>query len=89
MALGARPVAVLSAVLQQFRWPLIMGLLAGTAFAGFGSKLLRVGLYGVSNLDPASYLMALGTLALIAFLSMLVPTARTLRLNVASILHHE
>jgi ABC-type antimicrobial peptide transport system permease subunit len=43
----------------------------------------------VSNLDPASYLTALGTLALIALLSMLVPAARTLRLNVASILHHE
>ena len=89
MALGARPVAVLSAVLQQFRWPLMIGLVAGTAFAGFGSKLLRVALYGVSNLDPASYLIALGMLALIASLSMLVPAARTLRMNVASILHHE
>jgi len=89
MALGAMPAAVLSAVLQQFRWPLIIGLIAGTAFAGFGSKLLRVGLYGVSNLDPLSYLAALGMLALIASLSMLIPAARTLRLNVASILHHE
>lgn len=89
MALGARPVDVLSPVLQQFRWPLIVGLAAGTTLAGFGSKLLRAGLYGVSNLDPASYLVALGTLALIASLSMLAPAVRILRLNVASILHHE
>jgi len=89
MALGARPMAVLTAVLQQFRWPLALGLIAGTAFAAFGSKLLRVALYGVSNLDPASYAAALVILAGIAVLSMLLPTVRTLRLNIAAILHHE
>ena len=89
MALGANPAAVLSAVLRQFRWPLVVGLLAGTALAALGSKLLRVGLYGVSNLDPMSYLGALVLLAMIAALAMLLPAARTLRLNLASILHHE
>jgi predicted permease len=89
MALGARPVAVLSAVLQQFRWPLIAGLAAGTAFAALGSKLLRVGLYGVNNLDPVGYAAALAVLAGIAGLSMVLPAARTLRMNVAAILHHE
>jgi len=66
-----------------------VGLLARTALAALGSKLLRVGLYGVSNLDPASYLGALVLLAMIAALAMLLPAARTLRLNLASILHHE
>ncbi|HEX4065470.1 MAG TPA: ABC transporter permease [Acidobacteriaceae bacterium] len=89
IALGARPAAVLAAVLKQFRWPLLMGLGSGTAFAALGSKLLRVALYGVSNLDPGSYAAAWVLLALIAAISMLVPAARTLRLNLASILHHE
>jgi predicted permease len=89
MALGARPAGVLSAVLRQFRWPLVVGLFAGTAIAAFGSKLLRVALYGVSNLDPASYVAALGLLGSIAALAMLLPAARTLRMNLASILHHE
>lgn len=89
MALGARPAAVLSAVLRQFRWPMIVGLAAGTVFAAFGSKLLRVGLYGVDNLDPASYFGALAVLGLIAALAMVIPAARTLRLNLASTLHHE
>jgi predicted permease len=89
MALGAQPFAVLSAVLRQFRWPLVTGLAAGTAFAAFGSKLLRVVLYGVNNLDPASYAAALVILAIITALSMLLPAARTLRLNVAAILHHD
>lgn len=89
MALGARPAAVLSAVLHQFRWPLLLGLATGTGFAALGSKLLRVALYGVNNLDPASYAAALAVLALVASVSMLVPAARALRLNLASILHHE
>jgi hypothetical protein len=88
-ALGARPAAVLSAVLRQFRWPLMVGLTVGTVIAAFGSKLLRVGLYGVSNLDPASYVGALVLLGVIAALAMVIPAARTLRLNLASILHHE
>jgi predicted permease len=89
LALGGRPAAVLSAVLRQFRWPLIVGLATGTAVAAFASKLLRVLLYGVSNADPASYAAALSVLALIALLSILAPAVRTLRLNIAAILHYE
>lgn len=89
IALGAQPHTVLSAVLRQFRWPLIAGLVMGTVFAAFGSKLLRVALYGVNNLDLVSYATALLILAGIAALSMLLPAVRMLRLNVAVILHHE
>jgi ABC-type antimicrobial peptide transport system permease subunit len=89
MALGARPVSVLIAVLRQFRWPLLIGMTAGTALAILGSRLLRIGLYGVDNLDPTSYAAAVVVLAAIAALSMLIPASRTLRLNVAAILHHE
>ncbi len=89
MALGAQPWAVLRAVLQQFQWPLVVGLAAGTALAAAGSRLLRIALYGVSNLDPASYAAALLLLAFIAAVSMLLPAARSLRLDVATVLHHE
>ena len=89
MALGARPVTVLAAVLRQFRWPLMLGISTGTTLAIFASRMLRIGLYGVDNLDPASYVAATVVLATIAALAMLTPAARTLRLNVAAILHHE
>lgn len=89
MALGAPSMSVLNTVLWQFRWPLIAGLTAGTGFAALGSRLLRVVLYGISNLDPAAYVAALAILTLIAVLSVLLPAARTLRLNVAATLHHE
>lgn len=89
MALGAQPVAVLTAVLRQFLWPTVVGLALGAGFAAFGSKFLRVALYGVSNLDPVSYAMAIAALSLIVAASMLVPAARTLRMNLGTILHHD
>jgi hypothetical protein len=89
IALGGRPLAVLSAVLRQFRWPLIVGLTMGTGLAAFGSSLLRVILYGVNNLDPVSYAAAVGLLVLIALASMILPAVRALRMDLAAILHYE
>lgn len=89
IALGGRPLAVLSAVLRQFRWPLIVGLATGAGLAAFGSSLLRVILYGVSNLDPASYAAALGLLLLIAMASIILPAVRALRMDLGAILHYE
>jgi len=89
IALGARPGAVLVAVLRQFRWPVIVGLAAGVGFAVLASKLLRAVLYGVSNLDPASYAAAIATLAVVVAFAMILPAARTLRMDLARILHYE
>jgi predicted permease len=89
IALGATPVAVLAAVLRQFRWPVIAGLAAGTGSAAMASKLLRVALYGVNNLDPISYAVAIATLSAVIALATLIPAARTLRLDLARILHYE
>lgn len=89
MALGARRHTVLIAALQPFRWPLVIGMVAGTALAALASRLLRMVLYGVDNLDPASYLAAMAVLATIAAVAMLVPVLRTLRLNIAGVLHNE
>jgi ABC-type antimicrobial peptide transport system permease subunit len=80
---------VLGAVLRQFRWPLILGAGLGTALAAFGSSLLRVVLYGVSNLDPVSYAAALLLLVLIAMVAMILPALRALRMDLAAILHYE
>lgn len=89
IALGARPGAVLAAVLRQYVWPVALGLLAGGSFAAFASRVLRVGLYGVSNLDPASYAAALGTLMAIVVAAALLPARRALRLDLAKTLHYE
>jgi predicted permease len=89
IALGARPRAVLAAVLHQYAWPVALGLLAGGSSAAFASRLLRVGLYGVSNLDPASYAGAIGALLVIVFAAAMLPARRALRLDLAKTLHYD
>ncbi|HEY6444869.1 MAG TPA: ABC transporter permease [Acidobacteriaceae bacterium] len=89
IALGARPPRILADVLGQFSWPVTIGLLAGTAGAAAGSRVLRLALYGVSNLDLASYAAALGLLVAIVVLATLLPARRTLHLDLSSILHYE
>ena len=89
IALGARPGAVLAAVLHQYTWPVALGLLAGGSLAAFASRVLRVGLYGISNLDPASYAGAIVVLVAIVFAAALLPARRALRLDLAKTLHYE
>jgi predicted permease len=89
VALGARPSAVLAAVLRQYTYPVIFGMLAGGTAAAFASRVLRVGLYGVSNLDPASYALAIIALMSIVLAAALLPARRALRLDLAKTLHYE
>lgn len=89
IALGAKPLAVLASVLRQFSWPVALGLVAGTGFAAAASKLLRVALYGVSNLDPASYAGAIAVLLGIVLVAAVLPARRSLRLDLAKTLHYE
>lgn len=89
IALGARPGAVLNAVLHQFLWPVLIGAVAGTALAAFGSKLLRIVLFGIDNLDPVSYIAAVALIGIMVALAMVLPAARALRLELATILRYE
>jgi predicted permease len=89
MALGARRGRVLGAILQQFAWPVGIGLLAGTAAAAGLSRVLRFALYGVSNFDPAGYVGAIAVLMAIVAAAALLPARRALRLDIARALHHE
>jgi predicted permease len=89
IALGAKPAAVLAAVLHQYAWPVALGLLAGGSCAAFASRALRVGLYGVSNLDPTSYAGAIGALIAIVLAAALLPARRALHLDLAKTLHYE
>jgi predicted permease len=89
IALGAKRAQILAAVLRQFSWPVAIGLIAGTGFAAAASKVLRKALYGVSNLDPLSYALAIGLLVLIIGIAALMPARRALRLDLGRILHYE
>jgi ABC-type antimicrobial peptide transport system permease subunit len=81
MALGAKPTHVLFIVLERLSGIVFIGLLAGVSGAAALSQLLRGELYGVSNLDPLTYLAALGVFLLLAALAALLPARRALRID--------
>jgi predicted permease len=89
LALGAKKINVIVAMLAQFVGPVALGLIAGTGLAAAASQLLRRILYGVSGLDPLSYAGAIGLLAIIALLSALLPARRALRIDPIRVLRHE
>jgi len=89
LALGAPAVQVLLAVLRQFSWPITLGMLAGIGATAALSQILRRILYGVSNLDPLSYSLAVLTLLAILLGALLIPARRALKLDVARTLHQE
>ena len=89
MALGAGKVQLLTAVLRHFVWPVAIGMAAGVGIAGAASRVLRIALYGVSNLDPASYAAAILVLMAILGLAALLPARHALRLDLAKTLHYE
>ena len=81
MALGARPAHVLSAVLDQLSRPVVGGLLVGVSGAAALSHVLRQVLYGVNNLDPITYLAAIGIFVVIVALAAMLPARRALRVD--------
>jgi len=89
MALGATKVQVLRAVLRQFMWPVTIGMATGAGIAAATTGILRIALYGVSNLDPASYAAAIFVLMAMVGLAALLPARRAMGLNLARTLHHD
>jgi predicted permease len=89
IALGAQPWDVLSAIVRQFAWPVMLGLIAGAGATAALSRVLRQALYGVSNLDPVSYIGAIGFLGCTAVVAALLPARRALRIDPIRALHTE
>jgi len=89
IALGAKPAHVLSAILRQFVWPIAVGLLTGVAGTAALSQVLRKVLFGVSNLDPLSYAVAMGVLLVIATAAALLPARQALRVDPLRALRYE
>jgi predicted permease len=87
IALGAKRAQVLTAVLRQFTWPILLGLLTGAGVAAAATRILRKALYGVNNLDPLSYAGAIGVLLTIVAIAALLPARRALHLDLAKALH--
>jgi predicted permease len=89
MALGAKPSQVLVVVLRQFSVPVVGGLVVGVGGAAALSQLLRRALYGISHLDPVTYLTAVGIFVVTVALAALLPARRALRVDPMRALRHE
>ena len=89
LALGAHRVEIFAAVLRRFAWPVLIGLIAGVAITAGLSQILRRVLYGISGLDPVSYVGATAILIAILAAAALLPIRRAFQLDIARILHSE
>jgi predicted permease len=89
LALGANRIEIITAVLRQFAWPVLIGLVAGVAITAGLSQILRRALYGISGLDPLSYMGAMAILIAILVLAASLPIRRAFQLDVARILHSD
>ena len=89
LALGANLMDIISAVLRRFAWPVVIGLVMGLGVTFGLSQIIRRGLYGISGLDPMSYVGATSLLIAILSLAALTPIRRAFAKNVFSTLREQ
>jgi predicted permease len=76
MALGADKASVVKLVLKDAFRKVALGLLLGVPLAIGAGRLIAAQLYGISSWDPLALSVAMGSLAICAFLAAIVPAAR-------------
>jgi ABC-type antimicrobial peptide transport system permease subunit len=81
MALGARPQAVLSMIMQQGFGIVAIGLVAGSALAAGAAFALRGVLYGITPFDPMAWGLALSAMIAAAGLANFIPARRAMRVD--------
>jgi predicted permease len=89
LAVGANSADIYFAIVRRFAWPVVLGLVIGLGTTVGLSQIIRRALYGVSGLDPISYLGAVSLLVAVLSFAALVPIRRALKLDVFSILRVE
>ncbi len=89
VALGAPRAHILTLVLRQFYKPVGAGIAIGMAFAAGLSAALRSLLFGMSHLDPLSYVLAVIFFLMLAGAAALVPARKALRVDPMVALRHE
>jgi putative ABC transport system permease protein len=88
-ALGAQPGDVLRLVIVEGMWPVLAGIVAGTAGALASATVMKTLVFGVSASDPVTIAAVAATLALVALIASVVPAYRALRLDPVRVLRAE
>jgi len=81
MALGARSADVVRVVIASSARPIVIGLVVGLAAAVGESRLLRSYLYGLSPLDPVTYVVIIAVLGVAAIVAVYLPARRAARIS--------
>lgn len=89
VALGARPSDLLSMVLAQSMRVALLGLAIGLVAALGLSRLVTSLLYGISPVDPATFVAIPALLAAVAMLASYVPARWAMRVDPMVALRHE
>jgi predicted lysophospholipase L1 biosynthesis ABC-type transport system permease subunit len=89
IALGARRMQVVQAVLAPMARPVTMGFAGGMLGAAGMSSALRREIFGLHPLDPLAYLMAIGLFLVVMALASAAPARRAVRVNPADALRHD
>lgn len=89
MALGAKPLQVLSSVLRRTLVLCAAGISIGTIITLAASRLLSAVLYGVSRRDPVTYCVAILLMITVALLACWYPARRAIRIDPARTLREE
>jgi putative ABC transport system permease protein len=89
MALGARAGQVLSHVLRNAAWMVLLGLAAGLVGALALTSVMKGLLFEVSALDPVAFALAVVSMALVCLFAALVPASRASRVDPVTALRSE
>lgn len=89
MAIGASPYAILRLVVQNGLVLTATGIVAGLGGALVVTRLLQSQLYGVSSMDPAVYAVMAGLLLFVAFVAVLLPARRAMKVDPVNALRQE
>jgi len=81
MALGATTGGILGLVVRQSMSLVAIGVLFGLALAAAGGQLMASSLFGVSTLDPVTFLATPAFLSLVALVATVVPARRAVRVD--------
>jgi putative ABC transport system permease protein len=89
LALGAEPEALFRMVVGQGLRPVAVGAVAGLVGAVAATTLMQSLLFGVAPVDPVTYGVATGLLAVIALAACALPAMRATRVDPLVALRHE
>jgi putative ABC transport system permease protein len=81
VALGATPRDVLASLMGVGVVPAVTGIGVGLAAAFAGVRLLRGLLYGISETDPITWIVAPVVIALVAAIASYLPARRAMRVD--------